>query len=199
MSKVVIIANQTTFVALEDDVDYIAVDGGSRYCLQHGIPLRYAIGDFDSISEEEKHLLQQQCECIVLPKEKDVVDTEYAIQFAHEKGYTSIDVYGVCGGRQDHFLTIFQMLKTKEISFVIKDEQNCIYRLEQGVHKIKKEMQYLSFFPSEPMHITITGVKYPLMDVLINESDTFLVSNEIIEEEATLTIDKRIIVVQSKS
>lgn len=197
--KVKIVANKAEHVDYDEFSDYIGVDGGCLFCLQHNLAMKYAIGDFDSINQQEKETLQKTCECIVLPKEKDVVDTEYAIAFAHEKGYEQIEVFGVTGGRQDHFLAIFQMLKKKDISFSIIDNQNIIYRLEKGTHRIEKKMDYLSFYPCENTTISIQGVKYPLDYVTVSEKDTYLVSNEIIGAFATLEVDQRIIVIQSKS
>ncbi|NBK96907.1 MAG: thiamine diphosphokinase [Erysipelotrichia bacterium] len=199
MSKVVLVANRTINLVKEDHVDYIGVDKGSLYCLQHGITMRCAIGDFDSISKDEYAMLKKACTLIELPAEKDEVDSEYALHYAKQLGYDEIELQGVMGGRQDHFLAIFQLLKTGNIAFVMRDEYNIIYRLEAGEHLISKQMQYLSIFACEKIRITITNVKYPLHERVIDESDVYLVSNEIINEQAKIKISGRVIIVQSKS
>lgn len=199
MSKVVLVANRVDDLVVEGECDYIGVDGGSLYCLNHNIQMVCAIGDFDSISEEDLIRLNTHTKTIKLPVEKDVVDSEYALNYASELGYDEIEITGVMGGRQDHFLAIYQLLKTGSVPFVIKDEYNIIYRLDAGEYELKKEMQYLSFFACEQLKISVTGVKYPLYDREIQESDVYLVSNEIVEEKAKLKVSGRIIVIQSNS
>lgn len=199
MSKVILVANRATNVPTLKDCDYIGIDKGSLYCMQKQQNMVCCIGDFDSINEDEKKQLQQYTELIELPKEKDVVDSEYAIRYAYEQGYTEICIYGVTGGRQDHFMGIYQLLKTGSIPFTIYDDDNIIYRLEKGEYIIPKRMTYLSFFACEPLCISVQGVKYPLSSRCIDESDLYLVSNEIVDQEAKLTIDGRLIVMETKS
>lgn len=199
MSKVILVANRVENFSLEEGCDYIGVDGGSLYCYNHHIPLLCAIGDFDSISVEELEQLRKYTKVIKLPAEKDVVDSEYALSYASKLGYQQIELIGVMGGRQDHFLAVYQLLKSGDVSFVMKDINNVIYRLEAGEHELKKEMQYLSFFACEDLVITIEGVKYPLYNRNIRESDVYLVSNEIISSKAKLKISGRVVVIQSNS
>ena len=197
MSKVIIVANMCETIVIDKSADYIGVDGGCMFCLENNITMRYAIGDFDSLTSTQKKALDTICECIVLPCEKDMTDSEYAIQFANEKGYDEIIVYGVFGGRQDHFLTMFQLLKSTDVPFTMCDENNLIYRLNAGEHVVLKRMHYLSLFPTEPTRLTLNGVKYPLLHTLVDEKDTYLVSNEIIGTSALLKTSKKIIIVQS--
>lgn len=199
MSKVVLVANRIDDLNVEDNIDYIGVDGGSLYCLDHNITMVCAIGDFDSIGNNDLERLKTHTKIIKLPVEKDVVDSEYALNYASELGYDEIELTGAMGGRQDHFLAIYQLLKTGSVPFVMKDNYNIIYRLDAGEYELKKEMQYLSFFACERLKISITGVKYPLHDREIQESDVYLVSNEIVEKTANLKISGRVIVIQSNS
>lgn len=199
MSKVVLVANRVDDLVVDTQNDYIGVDGGSLYCLNHNIPMVCAIGDFDSISESDLERLIKHTKIIKLPIEKDVVDSEYALNYASKLGYDEIELMGVMGGRQDHFLAVYQLLKTGSVAFVMKDKHNIIFCLDAGEYELKKEMQYLSFFACEQLRISITGVKYPLYDREIQESDVYLVSNEIVEEKAILKISGRIIVIQSNS
>lgn len=199
MSKIVLVANRIERLQIEDNCDYMGVDGGSLYCLKHKIPMVCAVGDFDSITHEELVELEKHTKVIKLPAEKDVVDTEYALTHARQLGYCDIEIVGVMGGRQDHFLAVYQLLKSSNIPFVIKDTNNIISRYEAGEYLIDKRMQYLSFFACEPLVISIQGVKYPLNQKEIDENDVFLVSNEIIESKAKIKVSGRIIVIQSNS
>jgi len=196
MKKVILVANQCDYVPLYNDCDYIGIDKGSLYCINHHIKMKYAIGDFDSINEDELQLLKENTEIISLPKRKNESDGEYAIRFANLKGYDQIDVYGVIGGRQDHFLTILYLLRYHDIPFRMFDKQNCIYRLDKGEYKIPKNSKYISIFACEELNLTLEGVEYPLNNVHISPKDLYLVSNEIIDT-ATIKCDGRILIVES--
>lgn len=197
MSKVILVANQCDFVPIEKDVSYIGVDGGSFFCLSNNIPMLCAIGDFDSIDEPQFKQLQTYTKLIQLPCEKNETDGEYALRYAYDQGFDEIDMYGVIGGRQDHFIAMITLLRHSQIDFRIIDEQNTIYTLQAGNHKIKKKYKYLSFFACEDLNITLSKVRYPLENRHITEKDVYLVSNEIIEDECELYITGKILVIES--
>ena len=46
--------------------DVIGVDKGALLCLEHGIQMHYLIGDFDSITEQEKSGLKKESFAFVL-------------------------------------------------------------------------------------------------------------------------------------
>ena len=197
MRKVILVANRCTSLTVEENCDYIGVDKGALYCLKHSIPMRYAIGDFDSLDVEEYNALMNTCEIIKLPCRKNETDGEYAIRYAHQLGYDEIDVYGVIGGRQDHFLVILRLMKFSDIQFRIIDEQNTIYCLNKGVYEIPKRSKYFSIFACEEVTISLSGVSYPLSNMIVKESDIYLVSNEIIDV-ATLETSGKICIIESK-
>lgn len=196
MSEVILVANRAKLIPFRKECDYIGIDAGAMYCLKHQIPMTCAIGDFDSIDEIQLQNLKTCCEVIQLPVMKDQVDSEYALNYAHQQGYDKISIYGVIGGRQDHFIAMIQLLKKSTFPFTIWDEQNTIYCLEKGRYRLKKKRKYLSFFACEPLTISISGVKYPLHNRKITENDIYLVSNEILEKEATLEVDGKVLVLE---
>ena len=113
--------------------------------------------------------LYKACEVVSLPCRKNETDGEFAIRHVHSMGYKNIDVYGVIGGRLDHFMIIYKLLQFSDIKFRIMDSQNCIYALEKGVYDLKKNSTYISIFPCEECILTLTGVEYPLYNTLVNE------------------------------
>lgn len=96
----------------KDDVDvWIGADRGALYILNHGIKAYYAVGDFDSVNEEEK--LKIKANAIVYeeyPARKDETDLELAIQKAFDKDPSTIYLFGFTGGRLDHELINIQLL-----------------------------------------------------------------------------------------
>lgn len=197
MPKVILVANCCERIIQDGDAHYIGVDKGALICLREGISMQCAIGDFDSIEEAEYNAIKKQTKVLRLPVMKNMVDSEYALTYAYEQGYTEIELQGVIGGRMDHFMVLYQLLKMGEIPFSMRDPYNHIYRLEKGCHTIEKKSTYLSFLVCEPTCITTQGVKYPLTSCFVEEKDVYLTSNEIIDTKASVCIDHRIIVIES--
>ena len=96
----------------EEYVAYIGVDRGALYLLEQGKSLDAAIGDFDSLSQEEYEKVKAQAKFLKQsPAEKDDTDTQlgllYAIEHFPDVQYR---LAGLTGGRLDHFLANFWMV-----------------------------------------------------------------------------------------
>ena len=71
------------------------------------------------------------------------------------------------------------------------DDKNRVRFFKEGIHMIpKSKYQYLSFITFEGCELSIEGVSYPLTHKEIKMGDIFTISNEIVAEEATITIYK---------
>ena len=96
--------------------DYvIAVDGGLSYCGLLNVEPDLIIGDFDSMSEQEKLAVEQLQQTVPekicrLPECKDDTDMLAAIKRGLELGYTDFRIYAATGGRFDHTLANIQCL-----------------------------------------------------------------------------------------
>ena len=53
MKQALLITPKSHSVPTLEDVDYIGVDAGALLILQAGLPIQFAVGDFDSMSEED--------------------------------------------------------------------------------------------------------------------------------------------------
>jgi len=179
----------------DSSIDFIAVDRGYEYLLQKQIKPIEVIGDFDSIDDTMLIL----GDITTLPSVKDDTDTAIAIDRAVDLGYDEIDLYGVTGGRLDHFIAVLRLLvQYPTIKICIYDNQNKIYSLHKGNHRIKKlNYQYISFFSITNTYISIEDVKYPLNDYYLQYADALCVSNEIIGKDCQLKITDSVFVVQS--
>ena len=69
----------------------------------------------------------------------------------------------------------------------------------KGSHKIAKDHKYLSLFTLDKAIIDLKGVKYPLENCHFTVSDTYLTSNEIINDTAELIIKKGSVIVVSSN
>lgn len=164
----------------------IAADKGVEAYIQNGFFPDYALGDFDSIGEEYKHILDK----IKVEKfnpEKNNTDTEIAFLKAISLGATEIAFLGVTGTRLDHVMANLGLLREalkRDIKAYIIDDNNKIYLKNKGI-RLKKEFgDYISFqaFGSPVNNFSIKGSKYELYNHKLLIGDSLCVSNEFIDE-----------------
>lgn len=173
---------------INPDIPYIGVDGGVASLKRLGIKPIYIVGDFDSLDEQ---LLDDHIQTSRLPCQKDDTDTAIAIKEALRLGYDEFELYGVTGGRLDHFMAVCRLLAAyKELSITILDDLNRCFILKPGKHYVPAlDYNYLSFFALNRAHLTLAQVAYPLDHYLLTYEDSLCVSNEIIGNEAFIETD----------
>ena len=213
-NKVIIVAGgnkeglKQMLVAEDKETMLIGVDSGALSLLDMGETPDVAIGDFDSVSSGDLNRIEEKVLTVVkLPTEKDLTDTEAALEYVKEHlDVQEIEMHGLFGGRVDHMLNnlwlayhpAYQSMLEK---IVMKAEKNTVRFYKPGKHTIKKEMdkKYLSFISMTPLEkLTLMDVKYPLREATY-DSPIALVSNEFLNEEMTFTFTRGLMaVVQSK-
>ena len=138
--KIALCATHLEKMILPQDREYIGVDHGVEELLKQGITPKFAIGDFDSLQNRQT---LENLNIQILPERKDVTDTHAAIEYAISKGYDEIELYGVTGGRLDHFFAVMCLLeKYQDVSIKVIDQQNCIQLLKPGIHHIYNQEYY---------------------------------------------------------
>lgn len=182
---------------LDFSLDYIGVDRGIEILINLGIKPIYAIGDFDSIENQD---ILAKLEIERLPTRKDITDSHAAIEYALSKGYDEIDIYGVTGGRLDHFFSVMCLLERyQNVKIRIIDNQNMIELLKPGRHKITNNgYKYFSLFALKESYINIEHAYYPLDNYYLKHDDPLCVSNQTIDEFAYVTNSNAIILVRSR-
>ncbi|MTH52698.1 thiamine diphosphokinase [Bacillus mangrovi] len=184
-----------------EGINWVGVDRGVLYLSERSIPMVEAIGDFDSITAEEREALENRHLSLnMYPSEKDKTDTELALDWAISQNPELIRIYGATGGRLDHFFAnIYLMMKQTEsgIPIQIADQYNIISLLESGVHTIKEEeaFPYISFIPinGDAGQLTLEGFKYPLKNRHIPFGSTLCISNELIHHTGTVSFSSGIL------
>lgn len=169
------------------EFDYIiCADGGYIKAEALGIKPDAVIGDFDSSPAIEGEAITK------LPIEKDMTDTEAAIDMGYNMGYRHITVLGGLGGRLDHTLGNIALLE-KYVDQVehmeIVDGQNKIYMLLPGryiYHPDDYRFFSLVSYTEKCTGITYTGFKYPLNNHTLPYSTTLGISNEMSDNTGTL-------------
>lgn len=180
----------------------IASDKGLEALDKIQIKPNYIIGDFDSLNNEilDKYLKNNEAEITRLNPIKDYTDTHMAIKKAIEIKSTDITIIGAIGTRQDHTIANINILKEaldKKISCKIIDRNNEISLINENI-SLKKDVSYpfISLIPltTKVEGITLKGFKYNLSNAIINIGESIGVSNEQIENIATIEIKKGILV-----
>lgn len=159
----------------------IAVDHGVQVCIENNIPIDLAVGDFDSVESS----LLKGLTLKKLNKEKDETDLQVAIEEALKHEPSHIYLYGVTGGRLDHYEAAMKYLAKGPITII--DELNRI-TLKSGEFDVVTP-HYVSFFhySGEPT-LTLKGFKYPLKQYVLNPFDTKCISNEVLPDGGLVTI-----------
>lgn len=187
---------------------FVGIDRGSLFILEQGWRLDLAVGDFDSLTAEEKQQVQLQAKEIEQAQaEKDDTDTQLALALTLKKfPDAEIMIIGATGGRLDHFLSnLWLPLEPRFQNFAgqiqLKDQKNSLSYYLPGSYTITKEpqMNYLAYCCLTPVaKLILSGSKYTLeqADVAI---PTSFASNEFVGETASFSFDLGMIaVIQSR-
>ena len=207
MTKIALFAGGT-IDSFQMDFDlFVGVDRGSLFLIEQGICPDLAVGDFDSVSEEELALIcSQSKEVLQAQPEKDDTDLELAVKAVFARSpQAQVTIFGAFGGRLDHTLANIFLPSNPEITpymqqIRLHNAQNQLCYCPQGRHEVKPVagMNYLAFIPADNSRLSIEGAKYPL-----NESNYFFkkvyASNEFIDEPVFLECQSGyVIVIYSK-
>ncbi|VTY14407.1 thiamine diphosphokinase [uncultured Streptococcus sp.] len=186
---------------------FVGVDRGSLWVLGEDLPLALAVGDFDSVTEEERQLIQEHStDFKQAHPEKDDTDLELALLIVFEKNpQARITIFGALGGRIDHMLAnVFLPSNPKLAPYMrqieIEDGQNLIAYCPEGTSQLhpRSDYDYLAFMPVRDSQLTILGAKYELTEENFFFKKVYT-SNEYIDREVTVTCpDGYVVVLHSK-
>lgn len=157
----------------------ICADGGYSLC-----PVRpdYLVGDLDSLGEAPQGipLLRHDAH-------KDFTDGESAVYFAKQLGADKVTLYGVTGGRYDHFLgNLAVMALAMKLGLKVRslDDDAEIYGVSAALDpEFSFDLEVGETFSILPYggDATVTdarGTEYPLNDLTLTPTDTRGVSNK---------------------
>ena len=170
----------------------IAADAGYRNATLMGLHVNILIGDFDSlgmIPDDVDEVLQ-------LPAEKDLTDTQVAVETAIERGADEIIIVGSTNGRFDHTLSTLAILEKyheKHIPICIVNGQNRVrYIKNSGFIVVRSKYKYFSLIAADEKvkGVSIEGAKYPLSKKTLTRTHQYAVSNEIVKNAALITVKK---------
>ena len=181
----------------------IAADKGLDTCVRAGIVPDIVLGDYDSTEMRGRvdELRRSGAYVEVYPAEKDFTDTEAAVICALEKGAEEIVILGATGGRLDHFLSNLDLCLIplrRGVRCILADEHNELRLLDRGITLCADEVagRYVSLIPftERVCGVTLTGMKYPLLDFDLVKGSSLGVSNEMAGETACIDFREGILI-----
>lgn len=187
---------------------FVGIDRGTWHLLQRSLVPTFSVGDFDSLTEQERQLVFEQVpDYVTSNPEKDDTDTQLALAETFKR-YPEADVclIGATGGRLDHLLANIWLGVEPRFApylsqFCLKDRQNTVTYLAPGHYTIQKipEMTYLGYCCLTPVaELTLKKSKYTLDHAAILQPTSWA-SNEFVGSTAEISFTSGIIaVVQSK-
>jgi thiamine pyrophosphokinase len=161
------------------------------------------LGDYDSTGMRGRidEMRQSGAYVEVYPAEKDFTDTEAAVKCALRKGAEEIVILGATGGRLDHFLANLDLCLVplrRGVKCTLADEHNELRLLDRGITLCADEAagRYISLLPFTDLvsGVTLTGMKYPLLDAPLVRGSSLGVSNEVTGETARIDFREGILI-----
>ena len=184
-------AHITEHPAGEDLV--IAADSGWDNARLLGEKPSILMGDFDSIREGK---LPEGPEIYRVPAEKDLTDTQLAVELALSRGATELFLIGGLSGRLDHTLSnlgLLEHLHALGVHAVMTDGQSRVRFIRNGSTLIARgAFTYLSLLAADEVAkgVDVEGCKYPLKNARIKRGHQFAVSNELVGNCAFVAVRK---------
>lgn len=171
----------------------IAADGGWNNAVLLGEKPTILLGDFDSLGEQK---IPKDVEVYRVPAEKDLTDTQLAVDLAISKGANDIVIVGGLSGRLDHTLSnlaILEHLEPMRVHCLITDGCNRARFIRNNSTLIPRgAYKYLSLIAADPVvkGVEIAGVKYPLKKAKLRRDHQYAVSNELTGNCAFIAVKK---------
>ena len=170
----------------------VCADRGLEHAVSLGLQPDLFVADCDS-----SHRADAPCEFIRLVPEKDDTDTMHALNVAIDRGCTNVVIVCAMGGRVDHMLAnlaLCEYCSEKGVRCTIADDRNTVEFFGPETVKIERNNRF-SFFSLIPLDrylegVTIKGAKYPLQDARVSRSNILTVSNEFLENEVEISVEK---------
>lgn len=184
----------------------IGADSGAIYLLQNGFTPHIAIGDFDSVTEEEMRLIREQSGNTIScdPIDKNYTDTEMAFRLALDMKPDRLLLIGVLGTRFDHSLANVHLLalaNEQGIEAAIIDEHNEICLISKTTLFERGQHSQVSLLPlsGQVTGITLSGFQYPLNDATLTIGQSLGISNVMTAEAGNIELrDGRLLVIRSR-
>ncbi|MGU3473280.1 thiamine diphosphokinase [Paenibacillus sp. D51F] len=190
----------------EDDY-IIGADAGALFLVRQDLKPHLSLGDFDSVSPEERHDIQAGSLELASfdPVDKNYTDTELAFRRGLDLKPSSLLLLGATGSRLDHTIANVHLLRSaavQGISASIEDAANRVRVLPPGstLAISRSRFEHISLLPLSlrVTGINLIGFRYPLTDATLDLGQSLGISNALAAEAGTVsTADGWLLVMES--
>lgn len=173
-----------------DEADLvIGADRGYLVLLKNGINPSVVIGDFDSYDGEII------CEDIIkFPVKKDYTDSELAVKYAIDKGYSKIVIYGAIGGALDHTIANISLLASyskQGIDIALVDGESVLFAITNSSAEFDERATgriSVFSFDDKAFGVFEKGLLYELEDAVLENKIPLGVSNEFVGKKSSVCV-----------
>lgn len=176
------------------DVDLvIAADGGADHARDLGLVPDVVVGDLDSLSGAGLSWARDAgIEVIEHPADKDATDLDLAMSYAAEVA-DEIVVIDSGAGRIDHSTANTLLLASDRFANVTvtaftQDGVITVIHESRTLHAHVGDTVSLLAVAGPATGVTTSGLRWPLVDAVLQPGSTLGVSNEFLAEEATVSM-----------
>ena len=180
----------------------IAADSGWDNACALSVHPTVLVGDFDSIKDKK---IPDGVETYRVPAEKDLTDTQLAVEVALSRGARDLVIIGGLSGRVDHTLSnlgLLEHLESLHVCAVMTDGNNRVRFIRNNSTLIPRGgFQYLSLIVAdkEAKGVEVLGCKYPLKKAKLVRTHQYAVSNELTGNCAMISVRRGgLFVIESK-
>ncbi|WP_034341879.1 thiamine diphosphokinase [Deinococcus misasensis] len=164
----------------------VVADGGIRHVQTLGLKPDIWLGDFDSAPEGTLQAYPE-LKRLPYPTEKDLLDSEIALEYAIEQGAQKVIFWGALGGRTDHALAMMLLCtRHPHLDLMLHSGNESVHPLHPHHPLILHTHtdQTVSVLAIEPLkHLNLRGVKWELLDANVERGSGWTMSNTAISEE----------------
>lgn len=171
------------------DAIYIGVDAGLLKILEAGLCPSLAIGDFDSMDEEQFERIKHITKIEKHPIMKDESDMELGLRIVSQMGCDPIYLVGAAGARIDHTIANLRLLMYHYPQAILWEVHQRVRILQEGKHKLKNDFRNVSFFAIVPSILTLHGFLYPLEHRELEPKDIYTLSNSIESNDGEVIVE----------
>lgn len=185
------------------DAIVLAADGALDHALAAGLTPAGLVGDLDSISPEGLAWAQHNATIAQHEPDKDLTDTELALQVAVDFAPSRLVLLSGGGDRLDHSFAAIGALGHRSLTSIPEidgwwgDQR---FHVLHGPGTLRLEIETGAIVSLLPTHgeaggVTITGVRWPLDDDDLAAMVGHGVSNEVVDEHVEIRLHRGVLTI----
>jgi thiamine pyrophosphokinase len=174
----------------------VCADGAAGWAAEAGIHPHTLIGDMDSIAADlPAKFAQAGVEVITLEREKDLTDTEAAVELALMRGADEFLIAGGTGGRLDHtmgnILLLVKLTQQGKKAVLAGEGQRVIAASGEAIiHGRAGDTVSIIPFGEDIFIRATSGLQYPVHCRSISPNTTLGISNVMTRRTSQITIER---------